>query len=180
MSYLYKKLEKLNNVAKNESSHIWAWKNMVELERNHLLLTKRERMISYFTKNYKDESFFLYKSGSSYLKSRNNINNIFNVNSLDDYLYKNKKLGFVLLDTESFIQMKNWLNLFKNYFDEKTIFFVPNLVNTKNYENKSIIGILEFCKENSLNLEWVSYYGKVKLYDINENGFDEGACFKFN
>lgn len=180
MSSLYKKIEELNNVSKDESSHQWAWKNKVVLGRNHLLLTKRDRMISFFSKHYKKEYFFLYKGNTSYLKTRTNLNNFFNIENLDEYLFGDKKFGFVLLDTENMIQIKNWLNLFKKYFDEKTIFFVPSLVNTQNYQNKSLLGLLEFTTENSLNIEWVSYYGKIKLYDIDEKGYDEGVCFKFN
>ena len=178
LSSIYKKLEELKTVVKNESSHTWVWKNEVILGRSHLLLTKRDRMISYFTKEYRNEIFFLYKGNTSYLRTRSNLNNVYSVDNLDEYLFGDKKLGFVLLDTESMIQIKNWLNLFKKFFDEKTIFFVPNLVNTPNYLNKALSGLFEFSSENSLDLEWVAYCGEIKLYDIDEKGYDEGVCFK--
>lgn len=179
LSYIYKKVEELNEYVKDESCYQWVWKNEILKGRSHLLLTKRDRIISFFSKHYKNEIFFLYKSNTQYLKVRNNLNNFFNVENLDEYLFNDKKMGFVFLDTESLIQIKNWLNLFKKYFDKKTIFFVPNLINTLDYEYKSLMGVFEFAIENSLNLEWISYQGKPKLYDIEEKGYDEGVCFKF-
>jgi len=171
----YKIVEGLKKVSCDNSPMLYSWNNDVDKNRLHLILSKDVRLISAVSKLIKDGNFFLYKYSPDFLKHRSNVTPIFSTEYLD---YPSKqKLGFVILDTNSNIDTKNLLKIFRQYIDCKTIFFTPKIVNFAGYENKVLAGVVGFCEEYGFDIKWRAHCGGVELYDIRDIGYNQGATF---
>lgn len=169
----YRIVEGLKKVQCNKSPWIFSWENHVLKERPHVIISKNHRLTSSISKNIPDGIFYLYRQNPEFCKHRTNLVPIFSLDTLDI----SQKLGYVILDTFSQIDTKNMLKIFEKYIDEKTVFFSPKIINFEGYENKVIDGILTFCSEKGMKIEWKAHNGDVQLYDIRDIGYNQGATF---
>lgn len=184
MSYFNKielrTVEDLRKYDVKKSPCTYVWENKIVLNNRPNLLYSRSdyKILSAITKEYKNNQFYLFRCNQEYVH-RNNVFNINNPEQLSLYnpLNDNIKIGFFLLDANNSVEAKNILNIFSDYIDDKTVFFVPYLVNFENYDVKILAGLFEYCEKKNKEIKWVAINGKIQLYDIVDRGYNTGVCF---
>ena len=118
-------LKSINKVNVDKSCWIHSWENCVDKNKPHIIISKNSRLVSAITKQLKDGIFYLYKFPTDFLKNRSNVCHIFSPTSFEHYFpLGTPSLGFFVLDTNSKIEAKNILQLFHQYINEKTVFFL--------------------------------------------------------
>lgn len=176
---MYKIVEEIKNKSINISPWIYSWNNHIKTNRPHLFLTKNDRIISALSKEFKNHQFFTYKYSKEY-QHRKNIIPIYSPNSINDWCVKDNKLGFVIIDVLTSFETKNLLTIFKDYYDQHTVFYCPRLINFEGYETKVLDGIVDFCENYNLKIQWLAHNGKVELFDIRDIGYNQGVTFHLN
>ena len=166
-------LEDLKNYNVKNSPLIYVWdKNLVPKNRINLFYSNEsDRCIRAFSRLYKESIFVSYKFRKK-IKNRKNIINFDNFSQIESL-----KIGLLFLDFNKYLDIKNKLIEFKNIIDNNTIIYIPYLVNFDDFEIKGIRGVLEFAKENGREIKWIAINGIIKLYDITDNGYNNGVSF---